>query len=161
MPHAVVAAPSRARRKCARLPVRDSAPLAGNGDVNAVALFMLTGWVVAVVALGGAWHGRLAYLREAEHRAAGEERLRIAGELHDVVGHHLPLINVQAGTSLHRFHRDPAPGEAALAAIKESSRDAPPGTGCASSSAATRCAAPRRAGAARPRAASWGCRPCC
>ncbi|NEA22696.1 sensor histidine kinase, partial [Actinomadura bangladeshensis] len=98
--------------------------LAGNGDVNAVALFMLTGWVVAVVALGRVWHGRLAYLREAEHRAAGEERLRIARELHDVVGHHLSLINVQAGTSLHRFHRDPAQGEAALAAIKESSRDA-------------------------------------
>jgi signal transduction histidine kinase len=98
--------------------------LAGNDDVNAVALFMLAGWVVAVVALGRVWHGRLAYLREAARRAAGEERLRIARELHDVVGHHLSLINVQAGTSLHRFHRDPAQGEAALAAIKESSRDA-------------------------------------
>ncbi len=98
--------------------------LLGNDEVNAVALFMLTGWVVAVVALGRVWHSRLAYLREAERRAAGEERLRIARELHDVVGHHLSLINVQAGTSLHRFHRDPAQGEAALAAIKESSREA-------------------------------------
>ncbi len=77
-----------------------------------------------MVALGWVWHSRLAYLREAERRAADEERLRIARELHDVVGHHLSLINVQAGTSLHRFHRDPAQGEAALAAIKESSRDA-------------------------------------
>jgi signal transduction histidine kinase len=101
-----------------------SGTLSGNDDVNAVALFMLTGWVVAVVALGRVWHGRLAFLREAERRAAGEERLRIARELHDVVGHHLSLINVQAGTSLHRFHRDPAQGEAALAAIKESSREA-------------------------------------
>ncbi|SFP98034.1 Signal transduction histidine kinase [Actinomadura madurae] len=98
--------------------------LLGNEDVNGVALFMLTGWVVAMVALGWVRHSRLAYLREAERRAAGEERLRIARELHDVVGHHLSLINVQAGTSLHRFHRDPAQGEAALAAIKESSRDA-------------------------------------
>ena len=98
--------------------------LLGNDDVNAVALFMLTGWLVAVVALGRVWHSRLAYLREAERRAAGEERLRIARELHDVVGHHLSLINVQAGTALHRFHRDPAQGEAALAAVKESSRDA-------------------------------------
>jgi signal transduction histidine kinase len=98
--------------------------LLGNKDVNGVALFMLTGWVVAMVALGWVRHSRLAYLREAERRAAGEERLRIARELHDVVGHHLSLINVQAGTSLHRFHRDPAQGESALAAIKESSREA-------------------------------------
>ncbi|MEV4008567.1 histidine kinase, partial [Actinomadura sp. NPDC049753] len=98
--------------------------LLGNRDVNGVALFMLTGWLVAVVALGWVRHSRLAYLREAERRAAGEERLRIARELHDVVGHHLSLINVQAGTSLHRFHRDPAQGEAALAAIKASSREA-------------------------------------
>ncbi|TDD61333.1 sensor histidine kinase [Actinomadura darangshiensis] len=98
--------------------------LLGNEDVNGVALFMLTGWVVAVVALGWVWHSRLAYLREAERRAAGEERLRIARELHDVVGHHLSLINVQAGTALHRFHRDPGQGESALAAVKESSRQA-------------------------------------
>ncbi|MEU8120899.1 sensor histidine kinase [Spirillospora sp. NPDC049024] len=98
--------------------------LLGNRDVNSVALFMLSGWVVAMVALGWVRHSRLAYLREAERRAAGEERLRIARELHDVVGHHISLINVQAGTALHRFHRDPANGEAALAAIKESSREA-------------------------------------
>ena len=98
--------------------------LAGNGDVNGVALFMLAGWVVAMVALGWVRHSRLIYLREAEQRAAGEERLRIARELHDVAGHHISLINVQAGTALHRFKRDPAQAEEALAAIKESSRDA-------------------------------------
>ncbi|TYB41546.1 sensor histidine kinase [Actinomadura chibensis] len=98
--------------------------LSGNKQVNGVALFMLTGWVVAIVALGWVRHSRIVYLRVAEQRAAGEERLRIARELHDVVGHHLSLINVQAGTALHRYHRDPAQGEAALAAIKESSREA-------------------------------------
>ncbi|MGP4028507.1 sensor histidine kinase [Actinomadura sp. 3N407] len=98
--------------------------LAGNDDVNGVAVFMLTGWVVAMVALGWVRHSRRVYLREAERRAAGEERLRIARDLHDVAGHHISLINVQAGTALHRFRRDPAQAEAALAAIKESSRDA-------------------------------------
>jgi signal transduction histidine kinase len=98
--------------------------LAGNHDVNGVAVFMLAGWLVAVVALGWLRHNRLAYLREVERRAAGEERLRIAHELHDVVGHHLSLITVQAGTALHRFKRDPAQAETALAAIKDSGREA-------------------------------------
>ncbi|MFD0900455.1 sensor histidine kinase [Actinomadura sediminis] len=98
--------------------------LSGNGDVNGVALFMLAGWVVAMVALGWVRHSRRAFLAEAERRAAGDERLRIARELHDVTGHHISLINVQAGTALHRFHRDPAQAEAALAAIKETSREA-------------------------------------
>ena len=44
--------------------------LSGNGDVNAVALFMMTGWVVAMVALGWARHSRRVYLAEAETRAA-------------------------------------------------------------------------------------------
>ncbi|RAY17118.1 sensor histidine kinase [Actinomadura craniellae] len=98
--------------------------LAGNPDFNQVALFMLAGWLVAIVALGGARHSRLAYAREVERRAIGEERLRIAREVHDVVGHHMSLINVQAGTALHRIERDPAQAATALAAIKESSREA-------------------------------------
>jgi signal transduction histidine kinase len=102
--------------------------LLGNHDVNGVALFMLTGWLVGVVALGWVRHNRLALAREAEQRAASEERLRIARELHDVVGHHLSLINVQSAAALRRLHKDPASGaeraEQALGAIKEASREA-------------------------------------
>jgi len=98
--------------------------LAGNDEVNGIALFMLAGWLVAVVALGQVRHGRLAYLQEVQRRAAGEERLRIARELHDVVGHHLSLINVQSAAALHRIGKDPAQAKAALGAIKESSRTA-------------------------------------
>ncbi|MER7481940.1 sensor histidine kinase [Streptomyces sp. NPDC126510] len=100
---------------------------AGNHDVNGVAVFMLTGWLVGVVALGWVRHNRLALAREAEERAASEERLRIARELHDVVGHHLSLINVQAAAALRRLRKDPAKGvrsaEEALGAIKDTSRD--------------------------------------
>ncbi|MBB6035409.1 sensor histidine kinase [Phytomonospora endophytica] len=101
-----------------------------------VAVFMLAGWLVAIVAVGGVVQNRRAYLAEAEERAraaeragreesrlrASEERLRIARELHDVIGHNISLINVQAGAALHRFDADRA--EAALVAIKDTSKQA-------------------------------------
>ena len=102
--------------------------LAGNHDVNGVAVFMLTGWLVGVVALGWVRHNRLALARESEERAATEERLRIARELHDVVGHHLSLINVQSAAALRRLRKNPDNGaqsaQDALGAIKDTSRDA-------------------------------------
>lgn len=102
--------------------------LAGNHDVNGVAVFMLTGWLVGVVALGWVRHNRLALARQIEERAASEERLRIARELHDVVGHHISLINVQSAAALRRLHKNPAKGaqsaQEALGAIKDASREA-------------------------------------
>src|SRR5690349_13151602 len=62
--------------------------------------------------------------KEEELRRAGEERLRIAQELHDVVAHHISLINVQASTALHLVDRQPERAEPALAAIKDASKDA-------------------------------------
>ena len=44
---------------------------------------------------------------ETDAAQAGEERLRIARELHDVVAHHMSLINVQAGVALHLVDRKP------------------------------------------------------
>lgn len=62
--------------------------------------------------------------REEELRRAGEERLRIAQELHDVVAHHISLINVQASTALHLVDRQPEQASTALAAIKDASKEA-------------------------------------
>jgi signal transduction histidine kinase len=62
--------------------------------------------------------------REEELRKAGEERLRIAQELHDVVAHHISLINVQASTALHLVDRQPEQAGPALAAIKDASKEA-------------------------------------
>jgi signal transduction histidine kinase len=94
-----------------------------------VALFMFAGWLVAVVAVGAVIANRRAYLAEAErateeaaNQRATEERLRIARELHDVLGHNLSLINVQASAALHR--KDPDQAYEALAAIKQSSKEA-------------------------------------
>lgn len=50
------------------------------------------------------------------------ERLRIARDLHDVLGHSLSQINVQAGMGEHLIDRDPEQARRALAAIKELSR---------------------------------------
>jgi signal transduction histidine kinase len=93
--------------------------------VDNFAFFLMTGWFVALVAGGAVAHYRAEAERtkEAEARArATEERLRIARELHDALGHHLALINVQAGAALHR--RDPEQAEEALEAIKDASKTA-------------------------------------
>ncbi|MFF0267378.1 sensor histidine kinase [Kribbella sp. NPDC004536] len=62
--------------------------------------------------------------QEEELRRAGEERLRIAQELHDVVAHHISLINVQAATALHLVDRQPEQAAPALSAIKDASKEA-------------------------------------
>ncbi|MGP3974007.1 sensor histidine kinase [Streptomyces sp. 8N114] len=98
--------------------------LAGNQEINGVTLFMLTGWLVAMVALGTMRFRQFAYAEEKARRRATEERLRIARDLHDVVGHNISLINVQAGAALHRLKKHPEQAEEALAAIKKSSREA-------------------------------------
>jgi signal transduction histidine kinase len=61
---------------------------------------------------------------EQQRRQATEERLRIAQELHDVLGHHLSLINVQAGVGLHLMDDHPDQARAALEAIKQASTEA-------------------------------------
>jgi signal transduction histidine kinase len=62
--------------------------------------------------------------QEETRRRAYEERLRIAREVHDVVGHGLAVINLQAGVALHVVGRRPEQAEVALAAIKRSSKEA-------------------------------------
>jgi signal transduction histidine kinase len=61
---------------------------------------------------------------EQQRRQASEERLRIARELHDVLGHHLSLINVQAGVGLHLMDSRPEQAREALTAIKSASAEA-------------------------------------
>ncbi|MEV0563487.1 histidine kinase [Dactylosporangium sp. NPDC050588] len=61
---------------------------------------------------------------EQERRQASDERLLIARELHDVIGHHLSLINVQAGVGLHLMDEQPEQARVALAAIKHASAEA-------------------------------------
>ena len=70
-------------------------------------------------------------VREQERRRyAYEERLRIARDVHDVVGHSLAVITMQAGVALHLLDKErtahPRPDQVAssLEAIKKTSREA-------------------------------------
>jgi signal transduction histidine kinase len=61
--------------------------------------------------------------QEAEQRA-GQERMRIARDLHDVVAHTLTTINVQAATAAELLDRNPGHARAALETIEDASREA-------------------------------------
>ena len=60
----------------------------------------------------------------ARDRQATEERVAIARELHDVIGHSLSLINVHAGVALHLLEGHPENARPALTTIKAVSHDA-------------------------------------
>ena len=60
--------------------------------------------------------------RLAAQRAAADERLRIAQELHDVVAHSLGVIAVQAGVGMHVIDSDPAEAKRSFENISRTSR---------------------------------------
>ena len=53
-----------------------------------------------------------------------DERLRIARELHDVLAHHLTLVNAQAGIAGYLLKTDPGAAETALLGIADHTRSA-------------------------------------
>ncbi len=83
------------------------------------------------------WYRRsvLAEARERAHLAevardeearlkVQEERIRIARELHDIVGHSLSIINVQAGVAAHVISEQPEVAGKALEEIQQASHQA-------------------------------------
>ncbi|MFA1546014.1 sensor histidine kinase [Actinomadura chokoriensis] len=99
---------------------------------------LLLGWFVAASGAATVARHRQAYLEEAERRAAeaertreeaarrraGEERLRIARELHDSLTHSISIIKVQAGVAVHVARKRGEDVPPALLAIQEASGDA-------------------------------------
>jgi signal transduction histidine kinase len=86
-------------------------------------LWLILAWGVGVVLRAG--RETIKHDRQAEaRRRAYEERLQIAREVHDVVGHGLAVINMQAGVALHVLDRRPEQARVALDAIKQTSKDA-------------------------------------
>jgi signal transduction histidine kinase len=98
---------------------------------SVIAAFGLSAWLIILLGAGEVFRIRSERAAEAERvreeaarRRASEERLRIAREVHDVVAHHMSLINVQASTALHVYDEHPERAQEALAAIKATSKQA-------------------------------------
>jgi signal transduction histidine kinase len=68
-------------------------------------------------------NARAEAAEEVARRQSNEERLRIARELHDIIGHSLGTIAVQAGVGRHLMETEPEKGAEALDSIAKISRD--------------------------------------
>ncbi|MFI6787949.1 sensor histidine kinase [Nonomuraea sp. NPDC050383] len=89
-------------------------------------------------AVGDALRSRRAYVAAVEERARRaeetreeeaerrvmEERLHIARELHDVLAHHIALINVQAQVAAYMLATEPEQARTALGHVREAGKEA-------------------------------------
>ncbi|MBT2227103.1 histidine kinase [Nonomuraea sp. NEAU-A123] len=89
-------------------------------------------------AIGDALRSRRAYVAAIEERARRaeetreeeaerrvmEERLHIARELHDVLAHHIALINVQAQVAAHLLATEPEQARTALGHVRHAGKEA-------------------------------------
>ncbi|MEU0370300.1 sensor histidine kinase [Streptomyces sp. NPDC006283] len=99
---------------------------------------LLVGWFLCAGVTGLIDKNWQAYLRQTEQRAleaergreeaalrrAGEERLRIARELHDSLTHSISIVKLQAGVAVHLARKRGDEVPAALLAIQEASGEA-------------------------------------
>ena len=105
-------------------------------EVEQQATYVFAALIAAAYALGIARRARRQVILDAEERAlraeqsreeearrqVTEERLRIARELHDVLAHHIAVINVQSGVAQHLLATDPAKAGEAIGHVREASQ---------------------------------------
>ncbi|MEV6306544.1 histidine kinase [Actinoplanes sp. NPDC051861] len=91
-------------------------------------LLPAAGWVAVPFTIG-TLRAQLSETAERDHREAvergiQEERLRMAQEVHDIVGHGLAAIKMQADIALHVLEKQPSIARPTLTAISSSSAQA-------------------------------------
>ena len=116
--------------------VRSVTAIAAHGQVSTYS-WAAPGWVVACLLAGMVVRSRRQAVQAFRDRAeqaertleeharasAAEERLRIARDLHDVVGHSFAVVHVQARAAAALLDTDPDGARQALAAIEATSRE--------------------------------------
>lgn len=114
------------------------------GTFSPVVAYMLLQWLINVAYFGGAYYmgdhayraaldrqalqamaDQLAEERElSATQAVALDRVRIARELHDIVGHHVSAMGVQAGAARTVLRHDPDAAAGVLKEVESSARDA-------------------------------------
>jgi signal transduction histidine kinase len=91
---------------------------------GALGLIPASAWVAVPFAIGSTVASIDAGRRAAVERGIADERLRVAQEVHDVVGHGLAAIKVQADVALHVLDKRPERARPALEAVSRTSAQA-------------------------------------
>ncbi|MFB4308579.1 sensor histidine kinase [Actinomadura sp. GTD37] len=110
--------------------VRDAASVpAGSGHYPMSRDAVVWGAIIAVALAAGALtrarrQAAAGVHTEQARRVASEERLRMAQDLHDSVGHGLAAIAMQAGVALHVLDHDPEEARQSMKAVRATSREA-------------------------------------
>jgi signal transduction histidine kinase len=102
--------------------------LVSTADAPVLLVALWTSWLIIPWSLGALVHVRSAAARRMRRaladRAALEERMRIAGEVHDVAGHAFAVVAMQAGVARLVFDEDPEQAKQSLDAIETTSTKA-------------------------------------
>ena len=97
----------------------------GDGHISVLLSLAWTAWIVLPWSLGALVHVMAAARHRARRdliaRTALEERMRLAGEVHDIAGHGFALVTMQAGVALLVFDEQPEQARLSLEAVRETS----------------------------------------
>ncbi|MFE6509761.1 sensor histidine kinase [Nocardioides sp. NPDC057767] len=94
-----------------------------DGDLSQWQAFGQVALIAACGAIASAMRSRNEARAQRQRRAVSDERVRMAADLHDGVGHGLAVIAMQAGAALHVLDRDPDAARRNLEAIRAESKE--------------------------------------